>query len=267
MVTDFFAGFLLYFLNHNFIFPFVIFLYYFTQDLSFVRSAIIALFAMSVNAYLKQYWAVPLNPEIGKIGWAYPSGHTTMNVVFWGSLILQFPSLRFLFAVCILLFAGCSTMVWVGYHDWLDIMGGVRLGLLLLIPFRYYVALKHKFPIYSIFLLLAILSIGITFALPNYNTQQYNWLWRIQGIMTGITISIFMLHLKYKHFIPSKRMASVNFVTALLALFFITNFYITDTNAITSIFSAGLLLSLTIFSIIPLMDKTLIKGFKLIKNN
>lgn len=85
-----------------------------------------------INIALKIMFQIPLNPDLHKIGFAFPSGHMQLSTIVYGWLALKIPSarLRVLIGV-ILIGVGCG-LVYFGYHTGLDVLGGVFFASLLI---------------------------------------------------------------------------------------------------------------------------------------
>jgi len=50
-------------------------------------ACLLVLFSMILNVFLKSLFLVPLNPALGKEGFAFPSGHMQVSVVLYGYLL------------------------------------------------------------------------------------------------------------------------------------------------------------------------------------
>lgn len=214
MSFDFLAGFILYFFNDTFLAPFIIFGFYYLDQKIILRASILMVFTMVINAYLKQVWQIPLNPEIFKSGWAYPSGHTSANVVFWGSIVLQYRRPQVYAPIIIALIIGLFAMEYVGYHNWVDIFGGICLGLLIMTisyPFL------SKTPIYVFASGLQFICILVLLFMLDHQLKNYNWLWSSQGMLTGIIICDYFKLIKKA---PQNKVL-INIILAFLGIYLI----------------------------------------------
>jgi hypothetical protein len=88
------------------------------------------------NAYLKNCFQIPMNPEIGKTGFVFPSGHTQWSVVFFGWAFSQcrFLSFRWVF-IGIMTGIGWG-LVHFHYHSWIDVWGGVGFAVTTLVLYQ-----------------------------------------------------------------------------------------------------------------------------------
>lgn len=214
MGFDFLAGFILYFFNDKFLAPFIIFGFYYLDAKIILRASILMILAMVINAYLKQVWQIPLNPEIFKSGWAYPSGHTSASITFWGSILLQYRRPQIYAPIAIALIIGLFAMEYVGYHNWIDIFGGFCLGLLILAIFYPFLS---KTPIYILASGLQFICILVLSFMLDHQLKNYNWLWSSQGMLTGIIICDY---LKLIRRFPQGRVL-IHMLTAFLGIYLI----------------------------------------------
>lgn len=96
------------------------------------NACLLILFTMIFNALLKSLFLVPLNPALGKEGFAFPSGHMQVSVVFYGWLFWAYPywGLR---GVILLILSGVGYgLIQQGYHTITDIVGAVIVGVVTL---------------------------------------------------------------------------------------------------------------------------------------
>jgi hypothetical protein len=214
MGFDFLAGFILYFFNDTFLAPFIIFGFYYLDQKIILKASILMVFTMVINAYLKQVWQIPLNPEIFKSGWAYPSGHTSSNVVFWGAIALQYNKKKLYLIFSTILTFGFISMEYVGYHDWIDIFGGICLGLsILTISYPY----LSKIPIYVLASGLQIICMFVLFFMIDHQLKNYHWLWLSQGMLTGVIICEYFKLIKKA---PQNKVL-INIILAFLGIYLI----------------------------------------------
>ncbi len=192
MITDFLSGFVLFFMSDFFLFGIILFGFYYLRSEFFIKAASLMFFTMVINAYLKQHFQIPLNPELFKSGFAYPSGHTSSNVVFWGALAIQYRKKSLTLLIITLLVCGFISMVHVGYHDWPDVFGGICLGLIILVLSRYITSPLSKLSIHALCIGLAIPSLIAMFSLFPNMAAKYNWLWHTQGIILSIALVSFL---------------------------------------------------------------------------
>lgn len=99
------------------------------------NACLLILFAMIFNTFLKSIFLIPLNPELGKEGFAFPSGHMHVSVVFYGWLFRAYPY-RWVRGIILLILAGIGYgLIQQGYHDLIDVVGAVVFGIATLYAF------------------------------------------------------------------------------------------------------------------------------------
>lgn len=101
----------------------------------FGSAVYLLLFTMIFNAVLKEIFQIPLASHLGKVGFAFPSGHMQSSVVFYGWLAYKASSLS-VRGLIIILLAGCGTsLVYFGYHTWWDVFGAAGFSVFTLIVY------------------------------------------------------------------------------------------------------------------------------------
>ncbi len=259
MVADFISGFVLFFFNTYFIATVILFGFFYLNSQYFVRAAILMFLSMVVNAYLKQYYQIPLNPAIFKTGWAYPSGHTSSNIVFWGALALQYRKKILYFVIPAFLSIGFIAMVYVGYHDWADIFGGICLGLIIVVLSRYSISYRAKVPTHILGLsLLAVCLVLLIVIIPD-GLDKYNWLWLTQGMLLAMTLTSYIT----KDFIKLNlklNLAFLNFIIALAGGYVFSSILAKSDNLLN--FINGFISVFWGIYCTPLLTNLLIKKFK-----
>lgn len=193
---------------------------YFGERQIFLNTLLIAFMGMTFNAYLKSVFQIPLNPEIGKTGWAYPSGHSMFDVVFWGSLFIQFRKPWVLIVGLCLSILGFFGMVYKHYHGWIEIIGGICSGGLVLVAFYYW--LKYNS---SKVMLLSLVALAIELAIYNlllpHDLMSYKWIRMIIGINIGICLALPI----FANIIPHKTYSkAVAFAIATASAYFLRSY-------------------------------------------
>ena len=96
---------------------------------TFLHALCLLLFTMIYNHWLKSLWQIPLNPALGKQGWAFPSGHMHSSFVFMGFIAWHYSRLKMITIPVILVLTGvgCSLIV-KGYHNLSDVLGACAFG-------------------------------------------------------------------------------------------------------------------------------------------
>lgn len=97
----------------------------------------LVLISMIVNVALKVTFQVPLNPSLGKAGFAFPSGHMQTAVVLYGFFytVTPYRSLKYSF-IALLIMIG-SSLIYFGYHNVTDVMGAILFALILIHAYQY----------------------------------------------------------------------------------------------------------------------------------
>lgn len=214
---------------------------YFGERQLFLNTLLIAFFGMLITAYLKSVFQVPLNPEIGKIGWAYPSGHTMFDVIFWGALFIQIRKPWVLFAGLVISIAAFFGMVYKRYHNWEEILGGICSGGLVLVAFYYWIQYRAEKTM-SLLAITLIVNLAIyNFLLP-HELMDYKWLRIVIGIHIGIGMALPYLEKLIPKCVFAKIMA---FILAVVSTYLIRAFlHIND-------FIVGATISLIVLMLIP----------------
>lgn len=98
-------------------------------------ACLLILFAMIFNTLLKSLFLVPLNPAIGKEGFAFPSGHMHVSVVFYGWVFLAYTQKGVRGLILLILTGIGYGLIQQGYHDFNDVGAAAAVGLLTLYGF------------------------------------------------------------------------------------------------------------------------------------
>jgi membrane-associated phospholipid phosphatase len=99
------------------------------------NAVLLVLFTMIFSALLKSLFLVPLNPALRLKGYAFPSGHMQVSVVFYGALFLAYSNPIFRkFLLFIIVGIGYG-LIQQGYHNLWDVAGAVAFGVLTLVAF------------------------------------------------------------------------------------------------------------------------------------
>lgn len=197
---------LLFFENAEFIILLMVLGIYFGQRMVFLNTLVIFLFGFVLNAYLKSIFQVPLNPELGKLGWAYPSGHAMFDVIFWGSLFIQVRKPWVLF-VGLAIVVSCSFgMVHKRYHNWEEIFGGICSGGLVLVAFYYWMRYQAA-KIMTLAVSTLIISLCIYWFLLPHKLMKYEWTELIIGLHIGLCLALFYIERVMPHRLYAKAVA------------------------------------------------------------
>lgn len=119
---------------------FVPFYYWCVDKRQGVRLALVFLFSVYINNFLKELFRAPRpDPSLVRVLWAssgggysFPSGHAQNAVVFWGWLGRRLPWRRRPGILATLVLAISFSRIYMGLHFLHDVVGGWILGALLL---------------------------------------------------------------------------------------------------------------------------------------
>lgn len=109
--------------------------YFFYHRKIFFQALILTLFSLTVAAFLKSFFKIPLLPHLGE-GWSFPSGHMFTAVSFWGYLALELRNKAVSFLITTLLIGiGCS-LIYCHYHVFIDVGAAVFFSFILMSLYR-----------------------------------------------------------------------------------------------------------------------------------
>ncbi len=92
------------------------------------KACLLILFTMIFNPFLKSLFLMPLNPSIGKEGFAFPSGHMQVSVVFYGWVFWIYAN-RSIRGLILLILAGVGWgLIQQGYHTLEDVVTAAVVG-------------------------------------------------------------------------------------------------------------------------------------------
>lgn len=191
---DLIARFFLTFSDWTIIIP-VVLVGLFINNKLFYNLICLILFSILVNVALKVSFHVPLNPSLGKFGFAFPSGHMQLSTVLYGWVFWHISN-KYLRLSCVLILVGIGlSLIHFSYHDLFDVIGGVVFAALLI-------------SIYSHFLqgrpvLVFVLATGIT----AYNYLCYQLMPSYAANAYYLLTLIIFLELVWRYF---SRQGSVN---------------------------------------------------------
>ncbi|HJK86655.1 MAG TPA: phosphatase PAP2 family protein [Candidatus Megaira endosymbiont of Nemacystus decipiens] len=134
---DFIARILLEFSHETIIIPLLIVGYIWINREIFFHGICIVLLSMIFNTSLKATFQIPLNPSIGKVGFAFPSGHMQTSVSLYGFLYTFTRSILLkTFLIVLLALIGVS-LIYLGYHSIVDVFGAVFFASALIYSYKY----------------------------------------------------------------------------------------------------------------------------------
>lgn len=187
---------------------------------TFLHALCLLLFTMIYNHWLKSLWQIPLNPALGKQGWAFPSGHMHSSFVFMGFIAWHYRRLKMITIPVILVLTGvgCSLIV-KGYHNLIDVLGACAFGSLsVFITDRIHTHPWAKKRVWSIPLFFLSLSASLLITLFFKNHLQ-DHLFLATGALSGLLVGTLakkpsgpIIRIKAKNKLVKK---SINFVATI----------------------------------------------------
>lgn len=115
---------------------------------TFFNALTAILTAVIVSHALKITFQIPLSPMIG-VGYAFPSGHTLASTAFYGVIFLQHKNIFLRSIIAILMIGICSSLIYFGYHNAIEIAGGLFFGVLLVLLLNLTSKKELKFQVMS----------------------------------------------------------------------------------------------------------------------
>ncbi len=177
------------------IFPIIIFGIVFLDRRLFLRIAVLLLFGIAINVFLKNVFQVPLNPFLHKDWWAFPSGHAQLTATFYGYLAYAYRN-NFLTLIAGAIIGGvCLSLIYFQYHDWIDVVGGLLTAVAWVILFEW----LRKIPLFrDRFYLLALIFVPLAFILEHYSSKVPAVHQIVLGSLVGLAFGLLV-----DRFIPS----------------------------------------------------------------
>ncbi|CDZ75981.1 PAP2 superfamily protein [Legionella massiliensis] len=99
---------------------------------TFYHATCLILFSMLVNVALKNTFQIPLSPALGKIGYAFPSGHMQFVTVLYAWLALRVKNFWLTMAIVIVLIGVALSLIHFGYHNLYDVVAAVFFAVILI---------------------------------------------------------------------------------------------------------------------------------------
>lgn len=157
---------------------------------AFSRALFILLFTMLLNPYLKSIFQIPLDPALGKQGWAFPSGHMQTTFALWMWLGWELRNRLFSLIVACVVLGVAFALVYEGYHTPKDIMGAVGFGFatLLLYAAVCRITPQDKHPYLGVFM--AAIGLFLIFLTP----ENLPHMWIAEGALVGFSIGWAIYH-------------------------------------------------------------------------
>ena len=189
MVLESFYRFVLFFYHYYFWVPFLLIGMSYIDRKAFNRTCLVVFVSAFLNVYLKYLWQIPLDPSLGKEGWAFPSGHAQFNFVLWASLAWHLRRGWVYFCGCLINVLGWFAMVYFKYHTWDDIFAAIFFGFLIIMAmaawYRHSQTRDFEFGLVGV-LCLIILHLLIP------ESEHKDWLWVYCGFHIAAILHAFV---------------------------------------------------------------------------
>ena len=131
MTLDNLAHGCLFFSNAEFLVPFIIVGYLWLGRNIFFHATCLLLISILLNIALKHSFQIPLAPELGKEGYAFPSGHMQATAAFYGWLWFKSNRVVVRIVLSAVLVGIGFGLVQLGYHNYQDVAGALFFAALL----------------------------------------------------------------------------------------------------------------------------------------
>jgi membrane-associated phospholipid phosphatase len=191
-----FYNIVLFFNNFHFWGPFLVLGVSYIDRRAFSGVCLVVFVSSFINMYLKSLWQIPLDPILGKDGWAFPSGHAQFNFVLWTTLAWQMRK-KWVYCCGIAVnVLGSFAMVHFHYHNWIDIAAGMGFGALVTVSFAaWYYFTEHANKNFE-FGVLGICACIILYLMMPPVAQQKKWLFMYFGVHLAATLHAWILQKK-----------------------------------------------------------------------
>lgn len=171
-----------------FIIPFVLVGFYFINRRFFSEALMLVMVAAAINTYLKFTFKIDLPPGINAHTYAFPSGHMTSTIVLWGWLAMRLNK-KWMNALSFALIAAIGfSLVYKGYHNWVDIAGSAITGILIIFLGTVTLASAKDEYLPLVGVGLGIISIALIKFLPK--TQAH--LWMGPGVIFATSLAVWL---------------------------------------------------------------------------
>lgn len=193
----------------------------------FARAICVLLFTTILNILLKYTFEIPLNPALNIKGFAFPSGHMSSGVVFYGWFFANIRHFLLRIIIVVILTGIGFSLIYKGYHYPVDIIASVTIGMMV-IAFVYSLTkedIVQKYP-FMLGTFLWVLTVPMVAYLKIIDVNCLAWVWTVFWGLLGFTIS-WGLFYKYLELPQSKLNYFFNLViiVVLIALIEYINYF------------------------------------------
>lgn len=219
MITDlnYLAKMILALTHEGFMIPLLMTGYLWIHREFFFHNIFLILLSMMLNTALKVTFQIPLNPSIGKAGFAFPSGHMQTATVFYGSLytLTRNKTLKLMLMVLLILIG--SSLIKLDYHNLWDVTGAVLSGSTIIYLDQ---QLKEKISSNKLFLgMIGLASLCLGYIKYRHVIPPH--LWTAYYALIGLLISHHYFNLEKAKETLDKKIKSVSTVCCFSFWFFI----------------------------------------------
>lgn len=174
---DLLAKIALEFSNESIIISLLIIGYIWINKDIFFHGVCLVLISMIINSALKATFQIPLNPSLGKEGFAFPSGHMQTSVVLYGFFYTFIKNRALKCCLLALLTMIGASLIYFGYHDFVDVVGAVVVALLIMFLYKNIIInrlyLKSR---YLSLMQMFVVSIFLVYIKLIYSINPYVWM-------------------------------------------------------------------------------------------
>lgn len=165
----------------------------FTRHPAFSRALMFALFTMIYNVYLKSLWQYPLPEPL--TGWALPSGHMHVMLIFWGWLAIESRKWIIGFIVAFLAILHAYGLLYQGYHYPIDIVAAWGFAgsslLVLWLLHRSFAWIRERPDLFG--LLLSFICLILIAVMPE-QAKNFRHVWQAHGALIGWIMGLMMCY-------------------------------------------------------------------------
>jgi len=153
----------------------------------FLEALLILTISVLYNFSLKYTFKVPLSQKFGLNNYAFPSGHMSSAIAFYGWLAIRYHSNLLNLFVGFLLLGIASELIYFGYHVVIDVIGSFFFCSLLLYGYHLFLSRYYNYLIQVNFALTSCLMIYL-YITHNHDISYHKWLIYIVSNITTIII-------------------------------------------------------------------------------
>lgn len=221
--------------NEGFVILFLTVGFFSRREKAFGKALYIYMVTCAFNVFLKSLWESPLPPELGMKGWAFPSGHMQGNFVLWAWLAWEF-NVKWFYGVSAIVLTGIGiSIVVLGFHYPIDIVGAVLFGIPTLFAYHHLLKIqwvKEHIAALGLYLAPCLLPFMIISYRSNGTSEEIVWL--PVAVLIGFSLGWLLRDKLVK---PHNNTVSLKHVGLLLAMLGIIAFQLSTlifTNATSS---------------------------------